>query len=175
MNSCALPDGQARERGTVAFRSYKVLLPVDAQGLAKGVINAYFKLKKRAPAAVFLRVKMSKGKAYLKFASEERKALHDALLKDRRFSKHYVDSVINSTLSLVKGWVALYSRGKAKTRPQMTRRTVYLEARSSLLEMTLLRVGITPRERYLEVDPVKYLWLLKDFDRSWRADPHGKD
>ncbi|MBS7288700.1 MAG: transposase, partial [Candidatus Freyarchaeota archaeon] len=71
---------------------------------------------------------------------------------------------IDSVIGLVKGWVMLYNRGKAKSKPEVTRKTVY--AKSSLVGFRggALKVSVEPHKRYLEVDLNKYPWIPKDFD-----------
>ncbi|MBS7288350.1 MAG: hypothetical protein KIH01_06290 [Candidatus Freyarchaeota archaeon] len=63
---------------------------------------------------IFSCVEVSK-KAHLKLKSEDWKRLRDELLRDWKFSKHYVDSAIDSVIGLVKGWVMLYNRGEAES------------------------------------------------------------
>ncbi|MEM0219870.1 MAG: transposase, partial [Thermoproteota archaeon] len=78
-----------------AVKSYRI--PVEAP---KDLIEEYFQVKQRALDAIFSHVKNSK-KAHLSLSREDRKKLRDELLKDWRFSKHYVDSAINSVIGLV--------------------------------------------------------------------------
>jgi len=59
-------------------------------------------------------------KAHLEFDKEDRKRLRDELLREWKYSKHYVNSAINSVIGLVKGWITVYNGGKAKGPPKIT-------------------------------------------------------
>jgi len=130
------------------------------------LINAYFEVKKRALREVLSHIVYSRrGKAHLKFKREDRKKLRDELLKGWKYSKHYVDSAINSVIGLVKGWVTLHNRGKARKPPEVTKRTVYVKSTLFSYKDGVLKVSIEPGKRYLIVDLSKYPWIPKDFDR----------
>jgi hypothetical protein len=75
-----------------AIKSYRI--PVDAP---KDLIEEYFKAKQRAFAFVSSKIKFS-NKAHLDFGSGERKELRNTLLSDWRFSRHYIDSAIDSVM-----------------------------------------------------------------------------
>ncbi|MEM2868204.1 MAG: transposase, partial [Candidatus Bathyarchaeia archaeon] len=100
-----------------AVKSYKI--PVDAP---KDLIEEYFKVKQKALDIIFSHVKFS-GKAHLKFNREDRRKLRDELLRGWKYSKHYIDSAINSVIGLVKSWITLYNREKAKEPPKITKKT----------------------------------------------------
>lgn len=105
------------------IKAYSV--PVTAP---KELIEEYFKLRKTVLDEVFKHIKYSKsGKAHLKFNKNDRKELRDKLLRNWRFAKHYIDSAINSVIGLVKGWIKLHNQGKAKSKPEITKRTVYIK------------------------------------------------
>ncbi|MEM3832457.1 MAG: hypothetical protein QW128_02510 [Thermoprotei archaeon] len=70
-----------------AIKSYRI--PVD---VPKDLIEEYFKVKQKALDAIFSHVKISK-KAHLEFNRENRRELRDGLLREWKYSKHYVDSV----------------------------------------------------------------------------------
>ncbi len=143
-----------------AIKSYKV--PIEAP---RDLIEAYFEVKRKALREVLNHVAYSQtGKAHLNFKAEDRRKLRNDLLKDWRYSKHYIDSAINSIIGLVKGWIKLYNRGKAKSKPKITRRTVYIKNTLFSYKNGLLKISIEPRRRYLEVDLRKYEYLPKDFD-----------
>jgi putative transposase len=93
-------------------KSYRI--PVNAP---KDLIEEYFRVKQRALEYVLSKVRLS-DKAHLSFDKKERGELRDALLKEWKFSKHYVDSAINSVIGLVKGWITLYNRGRAEKTPR---------------------------------------------------------
>ncbi|MBO3801693.1 MAG: transposase [Candidatus Brockarchaeota archaeon] len=142
-----------------AVKSYRI--PVEAP---KDLIEEYFQVKQRALDAIFLYVKISK-KAHLSLSREDRKKLRDELLKNWRFSKHYVDSAINSVIGLVKSWITLYNRGRAESKPKITKRTVYIKSTLFSFRNGILKISIEPNKRYLEVDLTKYDWIPSDFDR----------
>ncbi|MEM3833178.1 MAG: transposase [Thermoprotei archaeon] len=142
-----------------AIKSYRV--PVEAP---KDLIEEYFKVKQKALDAIFSHVKISK-KAHLNLKAEDRRELRDELLKDWRFSKHYVDSAMNSVIGLVKGWITLYNRGKAEGKPEITKKTVYIKSTLFSFRNGILRISIEPNKRYLEVDLRKCSWIPKDFDK----------
>ncbi|MEM3786818.1 MAG: transposase, partial [Nitrososphaeria archaeon] len=142
-----------------AVKSYRI--PVEPP---KDLIEECFKVKQRALAFIFLHVKVS-NKAHLSLKAEDRRRLRDELLQDWKYSKHYVDSVINSVIGLVKGWVTLYNKGKAKEKPEITRKTVYIKSTLLSCRSRVLKVSIEPNKRYLEVDLSKYPWIPKDFNK----------
>ncbi|MBS7612152.1 hypothetical protein KEJ27_08140 [Candidatus Bathyarchaeota archaeon] len=87
------------------------------------------------------------------------------MLKNWAFSKHYVDSAINSVIGLVKGWITLYNRGKAKSTSEITKKTVYIKSTLFSFRNGVLKISITPHERYLELDLANYPWIPKNFDK----------
>ncbi|MEM0259542.1 MAG: transposase [Thermoproteota archaeon] len=141
-----------------AVKSYRI--PVEAP---KDLIEEYFQVKQRALEAIFSHVKVSK-KAHLNLKTEDRRKLRDELLKNWRFSKHYVDSAINSVIGLVKSWITLYNRGKAESKPEITKRTVYIKSTLFSFRNGILKISIEPR-KLLKVDLRKYDWIPSDFDR----------
>lgn len=142
-----------------AVKSYRV--PVEAP---RDLIEEYFRVRQEALTLILQHVKFSK-KAHLSFSKDDRKRLRDELLRDWKFSKHYVDSAINSVIGLVKGWITLYNRGRAKETPKITRKTVYIKNTLFSYEDGVLKISIEPNKRYLEVDLTKYDWIPRDFDR----------
>ena len=85
------------------------------------------------------------------------------MLENWKFAKHYVDSAINSIIGLVKGWVQLYNRGKAKSKPEITKKTVYITTLFKVVNGKI-KITIEPRKRYLEIDLAKFDYLPKDYD-----------
>ncbi|MEM0452802.1 MAG: hypothetical protein QW382_06810 [Nitrososphaerota archaeon] len=140
-------------------KSYKI--PVEAP---KDLIEEYFKVKQKALDIIFSHVKFS-GKAHLKFNREDRRKLRDELLREWKYSKHYVDSAINSIIGLIKSWITLYNGGKAESKLEITKRTVYIKNTLFSFRNGFLKISIEPSKRYLEVDLSKYSWIPKDFDR----------
>ncbi|MEQ9713897.1 MAG: transposase [Candidatus Asgardarchaeum sp.] len=142
-------------------KAYKIPIepPMD-------LIDAYFKIKSIALKEILSYVSYSKsGKAHLHFNTENRRVLRSTLLKDWRYAKHYVDSAINSVMGLVKGWIKLYNRGKAKSKPKITRKTVYVKSTLFSYKNGIIRISVEPNRRYLEVDLRSYNWVPKDFDK----------
>jgi putative transposase len=140
-------------------KSYRI--PVESP---KDLVEEYFKIKQRALEYVLSKVRFSR-KAHLSFSKKERRELRDSLLRGWRFSKHYVDSAMASVIGLVKGWIMLYNRGRAKEPPKVTKKTVYIKNTLFSFRDGVLKISIEPKKRYLEVDLTKYHWLPKDFDR----------
>ena len=142
-----------------AVKSYRI--PINAP---KDLIDAYFKVKERALEYVLSKVRLS-DRAHLSFDKGERRELRDHLLKGWRFSKHYVDSAINSVIGLVKGWIMLYNRGRARKLPKVTKKTVYIKSTLFSFRGGVLEISIEPNKRYLEVDLTKYRWIPRDFSK----------
>jgi putative transposase len=136
-------------------------IPVDAP---KDLIDAYFEVKGKALEAVLNNVKFDR-KAHLEFKNDDRKRLREELLKNWKYSKHYVDSAVNSIIGLVKGWITLYNRGSAEKPPKITRKTVYIKSTLFSFKNGSLKISIEPGRRYLEIDLTKYRWIPRDFDR----------
>jgi len=138
--------------------SIPVNAPID-------LINAYLEVKKKALKEVSSHVVYSRrGKAHLEFKREKRRKLRNELLKEWRYSKHYVDSAINSVIGLVKGWIKLYNRGRARSKPEITNKTVYIKNTLFSYRNGVLKISVEPRRRYLEVDLKKYDYLPRDFN-----------
>ena len=137
----------------VVIKAYKI--PMETP---KDLIESYFKVKKVILKEVLEHVKYSKtGKAHLQFNARDRRKLRNEILKDWKYSRHYVDSVINSVVGLVKGWIKLYNRGKAESMPKITKKTVYIKNMLFTYRDGILKISIEPRKRYLEVDLKKYM------------------
>ena len=132
----------------MAVKSYRI--PVEAP---RDLREACFEAKKKALEEVLSHVEHSQsGKAHLSFKARDRKKLRDSLLKNWKYSRHYVDSAINSVIGLVKGWVRLYNRGRVRSRPKITRKTVYVKSTLLSYKDGKLKISIEPNKRYLEVD-----------------------
>ncbi|MEM3832431.1 MAG: transposase [Thermoprotei archaeon] len=142
-----------------AIKSYRI--PVD---VPKDLIEEYFKVKRKALDAIFSHVKISK-KAHLEFDKKDRRELRDELLREWKYSKHYVDSAMNSVIGLVKGWITLYNRGRANEPPKITKRTVYIKSTLFSFRNGILKISVEPNKRYLEVDLSECSWIPKDFDK----------
>jgi len=139
-------------------KSYRI--PINAP---KDLIEEYLKVKQRVLEYVLSKVRLS-GKAHLSFGKKGRRELRDALLKEWKFSKHYVDSAINSVIGLVKGWITLYNKGRAEELPKITRKAVYIKSTLLSFKNGVLKISIEPKRRYLEVDLTECRWIPKDFD-----------
>ncbi len=146
-------------RRSEVIKSYAV--PVKAP---KDLIDAYLEVKRKALEAVIAYVSYSKGKARLRLKAEERREIRSELLKDWPYASHYIDSAINSVIGLVKGWIKLYNRGKAKRPPEITRRMVYIKSTLFRIKENKLIIRIVARRRYLEVDLSRFDYLPRDYD-----------
>ncbi|MCD6381026.1 MAG: transposase [Candidatus Odinarchaeota archaeon] len=147
-----------KEEGVKAYK-----IPIEAP---RDLIEAYFKVKRKALREMLNHVTYSQTKkAHLNFKAEDRRKLRNNLLKDWRYSKHYIDSAINSVIGLVKGWIKLHNRGKAKSKPKITKKTVYIKTTLFSYGNGILKISIEPNKRYLEVDLRDYDWIPKDFDK----------
>ena len=100
----------------------------------------------------------------MKFDKNKRKELRDKLLRKWRFAKHYVDSAINSVIGLVKGWISLYNQGKAKSKPEITKKTVYVKTTLFSVKNGKIKITIEPKKRYLEINLAKFDYLPKDYN-----------
>ena len=142
------------------IKSYSI--PITAP---KDLMEEYFKLRKIALEEIFRHVRYSKsGKAHLKFDKNKRKELRDKLLRNWKFARHYVDSAINTVIGLVKGWIQLYNRRKAKSKPKITKKTVYVKTTLFSVRNGKIKITIEPRKRNLEIDLAKFDYLPKDYD-----------
>ena len=142
------------------IKAYSV--PITAP---KDLLEEYFKLRKTVLDEIFKHIKYSKsGKAHLKFSKNDRKELRDKLLRNWKFAKHYIDSAINTVIGLVKGWIQLYNKGKAKSKPEITKKTVYVKTTLFSVRNGKIKITIEPRKRYLEIDLAKFDYLPKDYD-----------
>ncbi len=130
-----------------AIKSYAV--PIKAP---KDLIDAYLEVKRKALEAVMAHVSHGpSGKARLRLRAEERREIRKELLKNWPYASHYVDSAINSVIGLVKSWIKLHNRGKAKRPPEITRRMVYIKSTLFRVKGNKLIIRIVARRRYLEV------------------------
>jgi len=83
-------------------------------------------------------------------------------LRNWKFAKHYVDSAINSVIELIKGWIQLYNKEKAKYKLEITKKTVYVKTTLFRIAKGKIKITIESRKRYLEIDLAKFDYLLKD-------------
>jgi len=141
-------------------KSYAI--PIEAP---RDLIDAYLEVKQKALEMVMAHVSYSsKGKARLRLKAEQRRRIRNRLLEGWPYASHYVDSAINSVIGLVKGWIKLYNRGRAKRKPEITSRTVYIKSTLFKVKGDKLIIRIVARERYLEVDLSKFGYLPRDYD-----------
>lgn len=142
-------------------KSYKIQVKAP-----RDLIEDYFGLKQKVLNTIFSHVKLSKSnKAHFELNKESWKKLRGELLRGWKYSKHYVDSAINSVVGLVKGWVTLYNKGKAKEAPKVTRKTVYVKNTLFSYRGDVLKISVEPNRRYLTVDLTRYKWIPRDFDK----------
>ena len=64
----------------------------------------------------------------------------------------------------MKGWIRLHNGGRAKKKPEITKRTVYIKNTLFRVKGDRLVIRIVARKRYLEVDLSKFDYLPKDYD-----------
>ena len=86
------------------------------------------------------------------------------MLENWEYSKHCIDSTINSVIGLAKGWIRLYNREKSKSKSKVTRKTIYIKNTLFSYKNGVLKISIEPRRRYLEVDLTRHDYLSKDFN-----------
>jgi putative transposase len=141
------------------FKSYRI--PID---VPVDLIESYFEVKREALKSILSHVKFN-GKAHLDFENGDRRKLRGELLRNWRYSKHYVDSAINSVIGLVKGWIILHNKGRAEKLPEVTKKTVYVKNMLFSFKNGILKISIEPNKRYLIVDLNRYCWIPVDFDR----------
>nr|MDO8063526.1 hypothetical protein [Candidatus Freyrarchaeum guaymaensis] len=130
-----------------ATKAYKV--PVEAP---KDLIEAYFEAKKKALEEVLSHITHHRtGKAHLKLKAGDRGRLRNNLLKDWKYSRYYVGSAIG----LVKGWTRLHNRGRAKSKPKVAGKTVYIKSTLFTYRDGKLKISIEPGKRILGSKPSK--------------------
>jgi len=145
-----------------AVKSYKI--PIETP---RDLIEACFEAKKKALEEIMSHVTHHRsGKAHLKFRAGDRRKLRNNLLKDWKYSKHYVDSAINSAIGLAKGWIKLYNKGRAKSKPKIAGKTVYIKSTLFTCRDGKLKISIKPNKQYLEVNLARYGYLPKDFNTT---------
>jgi len=143
-----------------AIKAYSIPL----QEVPRDLIDSYMDIRCKALDHMLSKVEFKGGKTRFTLPREDRKRLRDSLLEDWKFSKHYVDSAINTVVGLVKGWVRLHNRGKAKRKLRITRRTVYIKRALIAYRDGVLKISIEPRRRYLVVNLREYPWIPEEFD-----------
>lgn len=67
-------------------------------------------------------------------------------------------------IGLVKGWIRLHNRGKAKKRPEITRRVAYIKRTLFRVRGDRLIITIKARRRYFEVNLSNFNYLPKEYD-----------
>ncbi len=127
-------------------KSYAV--PIEAP---EDLIDSYLEVKKRALELIMNRLSYSsRGEGQLRLKADERREIRERLLQGWPYASHYVYSAINSVIGLVKGWIRLHNKGKAKKKPEITRRTVYIKSTLFRVKGSKLVIRVVARERYLE-------------------------
>ncbi len=145
---------------TKAIKSY--VLPIE---VPRDLIDVYIETKEKALELVMAHIFYSpRRKARLRLKAEESRRIRNKLLEDWPYASHYVDSTINLIISLVKGWITLHNRGKAKKKPEITKKTVYINNTLFRVRGSELIIRIIAGKRYLEVDLSKFDYLPEDYD-----------
>lgn len=136
------------------------LIPVEAP---KDFLDDYLELKKKIFFELVKRIRREGNKIKLKFSQEDRKVLRQKLVREWKYSKHYVQTAIHMVQSLLKGWIKLYNKEQAYKLPKITRRTVYVKNTLFSIKDNKLKISISPG-RYVEVDLSKYKYIPKDYN-----------
>ena len=67
------------------------------------------------------------------------------MLRNWKYSKHYVDSAINSIIALVKAWITRHNKGWAKRGPRISKKTVYVKTALFTYRNGVLKISVEPR------------------------------
>jgi putative transposase len=86
--------------------------------------------------------------------------LRDLLIKDWKYSRHYVDSAIKQAYSILKSWRRSYLKGeRSREKPVVKKRFVRIKETLYSFRDGKIRVSIKPYEEYLEFD-ISRAWFL---------------
>jgi putative transposase len=87
--------------------------------------------------------------------------LRNLLLKDWRYSKHYVDSAIKQAYSILKSWRRSYMKGeRRREKPIVRKRFVRIKETLYSYKNGKIKVSIKPYEEYIMFD-VSKAWFLR--------------
>ncbi|AFK21823.1 RNA-guided endonuclease TnpB family protein [Pyrococcus sp. ST04] len=131
------------------IRAYSI--PIQADEVILEFIEEYHKLARKALQEILNAEK---------FTKVERKQLRDKLLENWSYATHYVDSAINQMLGLVKSYKKKLKKGKKVRKPRLRKKFVYVKSTLFTLKGSVLRITITPRKHYLEVNLANYPHIL---------------
>lgn len=88
--------------------------------------------------------------------------LGNLLMKDWRYSKHYVDSAIKQAYSIVKSWRRSYIKGeRKKEKPIVKKRFVRIKETLYSYKNGKIKISIKPYEEYITFDISKAWFLSK--------------
>ncbi|MEM1522988.1 MAG: zinc ribbon domain-containing protein [Thermofilaceae archaeon] len=149
----------AGPRVRVFLRSYKVPLPDEARSQVAGLITWYVNALNGALAAIWENTTWEGGPRHLERYGRYRvprlpsgefiKRLRKELVAGCPYSTHWVDSVINAALRIMKSWRRRYLKGRARrARPKVTRRfAIAPKSRVKVdYESKMVRVTLRPGE-----------------------------
>jgi len=87
--------------------------------------------------------------------------LRNLLMKDWRYSKHYVDSAIKQAYSIVKSWRRSYIKGeRRREKPTVRKRFVRIKETLYSYNNGKIKVSIKPYEEYITFD-ISKAWFLR--------------
>jgi len=87
--------------------------------------------------------------------------LRNLLLKDWRYSKHYVDSAIKQAYSIVKSWRRSYVKGeRRREKPIVKKKFVRIKETLYSYNNGKIKVSIKPYEEYIMFD-ISKAWFLR--------------
>jgi putative transposase len=133
-------------------------------------LEAYRQLLQRAIEEIWTRIKWiekhnCKGRRRLipiipKENSFKHHYLRSLLMKDWKYSKHYVDSAIKQAYSILKSWRRSYLKGERKReKPIVKKRFVRIKETLYSFKDGRIKVSIKPYKEYLEFD-ISKAWFL---------------
>jgi len=87
--------------------------------------------------------------------------LRNLLMKDWRYSKHYVDSAIKQAYSIVKSWRRSYIKGeRRREKPTVKKRFVRIKETLYSYRNGKIKISIKPYEEYITFD-ISKAWFLR--------------
>jgi transposase, IS605 OrfB family, central region len=97
-----------------------------------------------------------KGKRLVPFIKKDRvfrKELRDKYVNEWTYSKHYVDSAIKQTYSILESWRKRYLRGKAgKEEPTLKRRFIRIKETLYSYRNGIIKISIRPFQESISID-----------------------
>ena len=143
-------------------------LPVKAylipfNGFPDDFVKDYNRVKRRTLHYILSKVEYMDDKAVLKVKYGDVKELRDNILREWRWSTHYIDSVINQVYSTVRSWIKRYNSGKAYKPPEIRNRAVYIKNTLFTVKDNIIKISLIPNQQYLEVNLNNYKYIPRDY------------